>query len=92
MSSGPNSQPGTAPDAQDHLNGWKEIAAFLGKGVRTVQRWEREQGLPVHRLQHLQRNLRRVNPPAIPGLQPDPYGTDNDHLLLLRLRPAHLPQ
>jgi hypothetical protein len=32
------------------LNGWKEIAAHLGKGVRTVQRWERELGLPVHRM------------------------------------------
>ena|SRR5215831_1920141 len=28
---------------------WKEIAAYLGKGVRTVQRWERESGLPVRR-------------------------------------------
>jgi len=35
---------------QDRLNGWKEIASFLGKGVRTAQRWERELGLPVHRL------------------------------------------
>ena len=32
------------------LNSWKEIAAFLDRGVRTVQRWEREQGLPVHRI------------------------------------------
>ncbi len=31
------------------LNGWKEIAAFLGRGVRTVQRWERDLGLAVHR-------------------------------------------
>jgi CheY-like chemotaxis protein len=30
------------------LSSWKEIAACLGKGVRTVQRWEK-QGLPVHR-------------------------------------------
>lgn len=32
------------------LNGWKDIAAFLGKSVRTVQRWEKELGLPVHRI------------------------------------------
>ncbi len=32
------------------LNGWKEIAAHFGRTVRTVQRWERELGLPVHRL------------------------------------------
>jgi len=32
------------------LSGWKEIANYLGKGVRTVQRYERDLGLPVHRL------------------------------------------
>ena len=32
------------------LNSWKEIAQYLDHGVRTVQRWERELGLPVHRI------------------------------------------
>ena len=31
------------------LNSWKEIGAYLGRGVRTVQRWEATMGLPVHR-------------------------------------------
>ncbi len=31
------------------LNSWKEIAVYVGRGVRTVQRWERELGLPVRR-------------------------------------------
>ncbi len=31
------------------LNSWKEIAEYVGRGVRTVQRWERELGLPVRR-------------------------------------------
>jgi len=31
------------------LSGWKEIAHFLGKGVRTVQRYENELALPVRR-------------------------------------------
>lgn len=31
------------------LSGWKEIANYLGKGVRTVQRYESELGLPVRR-------------------------------------------
>jgi hypothetical protein len=31
------------------LNSWKEIANYLGRGVRTVQRWEKI-GLPVRRL------------------------------------------
>lgn len=34
------------------LESWKEIAVYLSRTVRTVQRWEREQGLPVQRLQH----------------------------------------
>ncbi|MBI4875023.1 MAG: tetratricopeptide repeat protein [Acidobacteria bacterium] len=38
--------------AADRLDSWKEIAAHLRRGTRTVQRWEREQGLPVHRLRH----------------------------------------
>jgi hypothetical protein len=32
------------------FSGWKQIADYLGKGVRTVQRCERELGLPIHRL------------------------------------------
>lgn len=31
------------------LGSWKEIAHYLGKSVRSVQRWESELGLPVHR-------------------------------------------
>jgi hypothetical protein len=31
------------------LGGWKEIANYLGKGVRTVQRYECELGLPIRR-------------------------------------------
>ena len=40
----------SASTAQVFLNSWKEIAAYLGRGVRTVQRWERELRLPVHRI------------------------------------------
>lgn len=31
------------------LNGWKEIAAHIGRSTRTVQRWEFTHGMPVHR-------------------------------------------
>lgn len=33
----------------DLLNSWKEIAGYLGRGVRTVQRWETQLQLPVRR-------------------------------------------
>lgn len=32
------------------LRGWKEIAGFLGTSARSAQRWERDLGLPIHRL------------------------------------------
>jgi len=32
------------------LDSWKEIADYFQRGVRTVQRWERDLGLPVHRI------------------------------------------
>jgi len=35
------------------LNSWKAIAAYLDTSVRTVQRWERTEGLPVHRHEHV---------------------------------------
>jgi hypothetical protein len=31
------------------LSSWKEIALYLGRGVRTAQRWEAELQLPVYR-------------------------------------------
>jgi hypothetical protein len=31
------------------LSSWKEIAVYLGRGVRTVQRLEQKRGLPVRR-------------------------------------------
>jgi adenylate cyclase len=37
---------------QERLDSWKEIAAYLKRGVRTAQRWERDEGLPVRRLKH----------------------------------------
>lgn len=32
------------------LDSWKEIAAYLGRDIRTVIRWEERRRLPVHRL------------------------------------------
>jgi Tol biopolymer transport system component len=44
----------SSPDRK--LDSWKEIAEHLGREVRTVQRWEQEQGLPVHRHVHKKRS------------------------------------
>src|SRR5207248_10669925 len=36
----------------DRLDGWKAIALYLKRDLRTVQRWERLEGLPIHRQIH----------------------------------------
>jgi len=38
--------------ADDRLDSWKEIAAYLKRDVTTVQRWEKREGMPVHRHLH----------------------------------------
>ena len=41
----------TGPETKSRriLNSWKDIAAYMGRGVRTVQRYEATLGLPVRR-------------------------------------------
>jgi Tol biopolymer transport system component len=39
----------------DRLDSWKDIAAYLQREVRTVQLWEKNEGLPVHRHTHSKR-------------------------------------
>jgi hypothetical protein len=55
MSDAPDRPPPKQADERRRLDSWKEIAAYLGRGVRTIQRWEREEGLPVHRLAQAKR-------------------------------------
>jgi len=43
---------GGGPDRTDRLDSWKEIAAYLARDVTTVQRWEKKEGLPIHRKIH----------------------------------------
>ena len=37
-------------NADDRLKSWRQIATYLNRGVRTVQRWNLHAGLPVHRV------------------------------------------
>jgi hypothetical protein len=36
-------------DQQTILHSWNEIAAYVARGIRTVQRWERDINFPIHR-------------------------------------------
>ncbi|MGH9637783.1 MAG: hypothetical protein ACRD72_23340, partial [Candidatus Angelobacter sp.] len=42
----------TTSNPADRLDSWKEIASYLRRDVRTVQRWEKKEGLPVYRHLH----------------------------------------
>jgi Tol biopolymer transport system component len=42
----------SAKPPADQLNSWKDIAAYFNRDVTTVQRWEKREGMPVHRHLH----------------------------------------
>lgn len=52
------SQPGMNIDRPEEprLDSWKEIAAYLQRNAVTARRWERQEGLPVHRHTHKSRS------------------------------------
>ena len=44
--------PSFVTSREDRLDSWKEIAGYLNRDVTTVQRWEKREGMPVHRHLH----------------------------------------
>jgi TolB-like protein/tetratricopeptide (TPR) repeat protein len=44
--------PTSEKPSEARLDSWKEIAAYLGRDVTTVQRWEKRESMPVHRHVH----------------------------------------
>jgi len=48
--------PSQEPSPRDYLDSWKAIAFYLNRTVRTVQRWEKTERLPVWRHRHLKGN------------------------------------
>ena len=52
-----SARPGPDTDADQESRGkrlesWKEIAGYLNRHVTTIRRWEKGEGLPVHRHRH----------------------------------------
>jgi len=87
------------------LDCWKQIADFLRRGVRTAQRWERTEGLPVHRHQHMKRGsvyavpselaewlkARRLGPRIQPKVSPNGVSMQSfDQLRMLTARQVAL--
>ena len=50
---------------QQRLDSWKEIGHYFGRDERTVKRWERERGLPVHRVPGSGRGRVYAYPPEL---------------------------
>jgi hypothetical protein len=65
--------PGVPPSieaSEKRLDSWKEIAAYLNRDVTTVQRWEKREGMPVHRHVHDKRgSVYALNPELDAWLQ-----------------------
>jgi hypothetical protein len=56
-----------AAASNDRLHSWKEIAAYLKRDVTTVRRWEKREGLPVHRHLHDRRDSVYAQPNSTGG-------------------------
>jgi len=56
---------GEAPPGERPFTSWKDIAAFFDRDVRTVQRWEKDERLPVHRHPHHNRSSVYAYPSAL---------------------------
>ncbi len=79
MGEPPLATPASERPPEDRLDSWKEIASYLKRDVTTVQRWEKREGMPVHRHQHdrmgsvyasrteLDAWTQSRNPPAVQG-------------------------
>lgn len=86
----------------DILNSWKEIAGYLGRGVRTVQRWEKDLGLPVRRPRNKTRSAVMALPPEIDSwlsargitnaetVQPAAIQNDEERIFFLQRRLGQL--
>ena len=60
---GPSLNVPTSDKSQDkRLDSWKEIAAYLNRDITTVQRWEKREGMPVHRHLHDKRGSVYASP------------------------------
>ncbi|HET7219187.1 MAG TPA: AAA-like domain-containing protein [Vicinamibacterales bacterium] len=70
------------PAPRRRLDSWKEIADYLRRGLTTVQRWEREEGLPIHRHVHTSGGSVFAYPEDLDkwrsGREPSPGGASPD--------------
>ncbi len=59
--------PSAKKPPEKRLDSWKEIATYLNRDVTTVQRWEKCEGMPVHRHLHDKRGSVYAFPAELDG-------------------------
>ena len=52
MPARPDAEKAEQDSRGSRLDSWKEIAGYLNRHVTTIRRWEKHEGLPVHRHRH----------------------------------------
>jgi TolB-like protein/tetratricopeptide (TPR) repeat protein len=55
MGLSPSEMPPSDRPVEERLDSWKEIATYVKRDITTVQRWEKREGMPVHRHLHHKR-------------------------------------
>lgn len=70
------------PTPDERLDSWKEIARYLRRTVRTVQRWEQSEGLPVHRIVHEKRGTVYAYPAELDGWWKSRQATKSGRLIV----------
>src|ERR1700722_409927 len=94
-----------SPFATHRLDSWKEIARYFGRGVRTVQLWEKREGLPIHRHFHRQlgsifafcseldawrdRASGKIRDPQAEAAGPSKTSKATRHHITIRVQPLH---
>jgi len=76
---------------EERLDSWKEIAAYLKRDVTTVQRWEKREGMPVHRHHHDKRGSVYALASALDAWRESRKPNDGPEELGSSAPPAELP-
>ena len=84
---------GMADDGSENgrLDSWKEIALYVGRDVRTVIRWEKQKGLPVHRIPGGQRKAVFAYPHEIDDWRRNGDASDSDVVEVIPAQPPSIP-
>jgi tetratricopeptide (TPR) repeat protein len=80
-----------AGKTERRLESWKEIAGFFERDEKTVRRWEKDLGLPIHRLPGLSKGRVYAFPEELSEWSKRPRGPEAEVAAELPAEPLALP-